>query len=47
MVKQKIKVYLYTRVSTIMRIDGYSLDVQKSRKFVRVSGMVDLLRGWI
>ena len=31
MIKQKIKVYLYTRVSTAMQIDGYSLDAQKSR----------------
>ena len=25
------KVYTYTRVSTAMQIDGYSLDAQKSR----------------
>ncbi len=31
MQKDKIKVYLYTRVSTAMQIDGYSLDAQKSR----------------
>lgn len=31
MVKEKTKVYLYTRVSTSMQIDGYSLDAQKSR----------------
>ena len=29
--KKKIKVYIYTRVSTAMQIDGYSLDAQKSR----------------
>ncbi len=29
--KDKTKVYLYTRVSTSMQIDGYSLDSQKSR----------------
>ena len=29
--KEKVKVYLYTRVSTAMQIDGYSLDAQKSR----------------
>ena len=29
--KEKVKVYLYTRVSTSMQIDGYSLDAQKSR----------------
>ena len=26
MSKEKIKVYLYTRVSTAMQIDGYSLE---------------------
>ena len=31
MAKEKIKVYTYTRVSTVMQIDGYSLDAQKSR----------------
>ena len=29
--KRKTKVYTYTRVSTAMQIDGYSLDAQKSR----------------
>ena len=29
--KEKIKVYLYTRVSTLMQIDGYSLDAQKTK----------------
>ena len=28
---EKIKVYTYTRVSTAMQIDGYSLDAQRSR----------------
>ena len=27
--KEKVKVYTYTRVSTSMQIDGYSLDAQK------------------
>ena len=31
MKKDKIKVYLYTRVSTTMQIDGYSLDAQKTK----------------
>ena len=31
MFKEKIKVYIYTRVSTVMQIDGYSLDAQKAR----------------
>ena len=29
MKNEKVKVYLYTRVSTLMLIDGYSLDAQK------------------
>ena len=29
--KKKTKVYIYTRVSTAMQIDGYSLDAQKSK----------------
>ncbi len=28
MSKEKIKVYLYTRVSTSIQIDGYSLEAQ-------------------
>ena len=31
MKKEKIKVYIYTQVSTAMQIDGYSLDAQTSR----------------
>ena len=31
MKKEKIKVYLYTRVSTTMQIEGYSLDAQKTK----------------
>ena len=31
MKKERIEVYIYTRVSTTMQIDGYSLDAQKSR----------------
>ena len=31
MSKEKIKVYLYTRVYTTMQIDGYSLDAQKTK----------------
>lgn len=31
MKNEKTKVYIYTRVSTAMQIDGYSLDTQKSR----------------
>ena len=31
MPKEKIKVYLYARVSTAMQIDGYSLEAQKTK----------------
>ena len=31
MEKKKTKVYIYTRVSTAMQIDGYSLDAQRTR----------------
>ena len=31
MAAEKTKVYTYTRVSTAMQIDGYSLDVQRTR----------------
>ena len=31
MTKEKTKVYTYTRVSTAMQVDGYSLDAQKYR----------------
>ena len=31
MSKEKIKVYLYTRVSTNMQVDGYSLGAQKTK----------------
>ncbi len=29
--KEKTKVYLYTRVLTVMQIDGYSLEAQKTK----------------
>ena len=31
MKNEKIKVYLYIRVSTLMQMDGYSLDAQKNK----------------
>ena len=31
MLQEKTKVYIYTRVSTTMQIDGYLLDAQKAR----------------
>ena len=30
MKESKIKVYIYTRVSTAMQIDGYSLEAQRT-----------------
>lgn len=29
--KEKVKCYIYTRVSTAMQIDGYSLEAQKTK----------------
>lgn len=29
--KKKVKAYMYTRVSTSMQVDGYSLDAQKDK----------------
>ena len=40
MSKEKIKVYLYTRVSTSIQIDGYSLEAQKSRMKALLSIMI-------
>ena len=39
---KKTKVYIYTRVSTSMQIDGYSLDAQKERltKYAEGNDMV-------
>ncbi len=34
MQKEKIKVYTYTRVSTAMQVDGYSLDAQKTQMYL-------------
>ncbi len=31
MAKKKVKAYMYTRVSTSMQVDGYSLDAQKEK----------------
>lgn len=40
--KKKVKCYLYTRVSTSMQVDGYSLDAQrdKLRKYAEYEDMV-------
>jgi DNA invertase Pin-like site-specific DNA recombinase len=44
----KIKVYTYTRVSTAMQVDGYSLDAQKARMkaFAEFNGYEDRRRIW-
>ena len=31
MIEDRKKVYIYTRVSTAMQIDGYSLEAQRTR----------------
>ncbi len=38
--KKQLKCYLYTRVSTSMQVDGYSLDAQrdKLRKYAALRG---------
>lgn len=40
--KKQIKCYLYTRVSTAMQVDGYSLDAQrdKLRKYAQYEDMI-------
>ena len=40
--KKQQKCYIYTRVSTSMQVDGYSLDAQKDKlkKIRRLSGNV-------
>lgn len=42
MKKKQVKCYLYTRVSTSIQVDGYSLDAQrdKLRKYAEYEGMV-------
>ena len=39
--KKKIKCYIYTRVSTAIQVDGYSLDAQKDklRKYAEFQDM--------
>ena len=39
--KKQIKCYIYTRVSTSMQVEGYSLDAQreKLRKYADYEGM--------
>mgnify|MGYP000494299998 CR=1 FL=1 len=40
MQKEKIKVYTYTRVSTAMQVDGYSLDAQKAKMKAYATTMI-------
>ena len=42
---KRIKCYIYTRVSTSMQVDGYSLDAQKEklRKYAAYQDMICLL----
>ena len=35
MKKQK-KCYIYTRVSTAIQVDGYSLDAQKDKEYIQI-----------
>lgn len=40
--KKRLKYYLYTRVSTSMQVDGYSLDAQREnlRKYAEYEDMI-------
>lgn len=40
--KKKTKCYIYTRVSTAIRVDGYSLDAQKD-KLKKYAEFLDLM----
>ena len=37
--KKKTRCYIYTRVSTAIQVDGYSLDAQKDRKYAEFQDM--------
>lgn len=37
---KKTKVYIYTRVSTVMQIDGYSLEAQKNKMKIMLNLMI-------
>ncbi len=47
MKKEKIKVYLYTRVSTTMQIDGYASVAEVISKLVSNPKFSDLIRNKI
>jgi site-specific DNA recombinase len=40
--KKKTKCYIYTRVSTVIQVDGYSLDAQKD-KLKKYAEFLDLM----
>ena len=40
--KKKTKCYIYTRVSTVIQVDGYSLDAQKD-KLNKYAEFLDLM----
>ncbi len=46
--KKKTKCYIYTRVSTAIQVDGYSLDAQKDklRKYAGLWSESYLCRRW-
>ena len=37
---KKTRAYIYTRVSTAMQVEGYSLDAQKERMTFRLSSSI-------
>ena len=40
MAEKKTRAYIYTRVSTAMQVEGYSLDAQKERMTFRLSSSI-------
>ena len=45
---KKTKCYIYTRVSTAMQVDGYSLDAQKDKlkRYAAYEEMSDICIRW-
>ena len=48
LLKKKTQCYIYTRVSTAIQVEGYSLEAQKDklRKYAEFWCESDLCRGW-
>ena len=44
--KKKTRCYIYTRVSTAIQVDGYSLDAQKD-KLRKYAEFQDMARKWL